>query len=100
MAAMRALPLPAAALVLAVLLILPGLASASEPEAKDVARQSNCPPGKVEVLRRTPGGTPETLYRIACTGQKDVFVVVRCVERLCLMLRPERGQPAKPAGGR
>ncbi|WP_119678501.1 hypothetical protein [Indioceanicola profundi] len=75
------------ALLLAALALASSSAHASEAEAKDVARNANCPPGKVEVLKRTQGGNAETIYKIACSGQKDVFVAVRCVGRLCVLLR-------------
>ena len=74
-------------------------ARAGEAEAKEVARSANCPPGKVEVLRRMPGTEAEAIYKIACTGQKDVFVTVRCAGRLCILLRALQGPEEKPTAG-
>jgi len=73
---------------LAFALLLPLVpAQAAEAEAKEVARSSNCKPGKVEVVRRVTGSNGETIYKIACTEQKDSFVLVRCYQRTCLLAR-------------
>ena len=77
-----------AALALTAALLLPlAPARAAEAEAKEVARSSNCKPGKVEVVRRVTGSNGETIYKIACTDQKDSFVLVRCYQRTCLLAR-------------
>jgi hypothetical protein len=60
---------------------------AQQAEAKDVARQSNCPPGKIEVLRQTRGAIGETVFKVACAGKdKDAFVLVQCQLRQCILL--------------
>ena len=82
-------PLLIAALLLTAL-TLPALtlsAQAQQPEAKDVARQSNCTPGKVEILRQTRGAIGETVFKVNCTGKdKDAFVLVQCQLRQCILL--------------
>ncbi|HZH25747.1 MAG TPA: hypothetical protein VEY95_01075 [Azospirillaceae bacterium] len=64
-------------------------AAAGEPEAKEVARANNCPPGKVEVLRQLPGPTGSTLFKVNCTGgsMRDMFVRVECRGNNCTLLR-------------
>ena len=74
------------ALFLPILLASPDV-QAGQAEAKEVALNANCKPGKVEVLRTTMGLNGETLYKVACAGQKDRFVVVRCHQQFCVLLR-------------
>jgi hypothetical protein len=79
-------------LLLAGLLLLPLAAipaRANEAEAKEVARNANCPPGKVEVLRQVPTNNGETVYKISCTAKavKDAFVLVQCRGSQCTLLR-------------
>jgi hypothetical protein len=66
---------------------LPGPALANQPEARDVARAANCQPGKVETVRQLVGGSGETIYRIACSGSKNLSVLVQCRLRQCVLLR-------------
>ena len=68
-------------------LTLPAPASAAEADAKEVARNSNCKPGKVEVVRHTTGSNGETVYKITCTDRKEAEILVRCWQRTCLLLR-------------
>ena len=77
--------------VFAVLMTLlaaePALAAGAEPEAKAVAAASNCKPGKPEVVRQVPGGNGEIVYKVTCTDYKEMYVLVRCRQRLCTLLR-------------
>lgn len=82
---------PALPLFLAVALSLAANvpAQAQQAEAKDAARDANCQPGKVEIVKQVSGRTAETIYKIVCTGQKtsdgkDKFVIIQCRDRLCL----------------
>lgn len=64
-------------------------ASATQAEARSVAVASNCKPGKIEPLRQTVGNSPETVFKVMCTGgkSKDVFVLVQCRVHQCVLLR-------------
>lgn len=62
-------------------------AHAQQAEAKEAARSANCKPGKVEALRTTAGRMGETVYKVECQGQKDVFVIVRCKGQLCALTK-------------
>lgn len=64
-------------------------ASATPAEARSVAVASNCKPGKIEPLRQTVGNSPETIFKVMCTGgkSKDVFVLVQCRVHQCVLLR-------------
>ncbi|QJE72730.1 hypothetical protein HHL28_06160 [Aerophototrophica crusticola] len=74
-------------LVLSLLLLAPLPAHAQQAEAREAARTGNCTPGKVEPVKRVTGRQATTVFKIACTGQKDVFVLVRCQDRTCTLLR-------------
>ncbi len=65
----------------------PALAAGAEPEAKAVASASNCKPGKLEVVRQVPGGNGEIVYKVTCSDYKEMFVLIRCRQRLCTLLR-------------
>ena len=80
------LELPMAALVLLVA-TGPVFAAGAEPEAKAVAAASNCKPGKLEVMRQIPGGNGELIYKVTCSDYPQMFVLVRCRQRLCTLLR-------------
>ena len=64
-------------------------AHATPAEARSVAVASNCKPGKIEPLRQTAGNSPETVFKVMCTGgkSKDVFVLVQCRVHQCVLLR-------------
>jgi hypothetical protein len=64
-------------------------AHATPAEARSVAVASNCKPGKIEPLRQTVGNSPETVFKVMCTGgkSKDVFVLVQCRVHQCVLLR-------------
>ena len=65
----------------------PAWAAGAEAEAKQVAAASNCKPGKVEVTRQIPGGNGEIIYKVTCTDYPQMFVLVQCRQRLCVLLR-------------
>jgi hypothetical protein len=62
---------------------------ATPAEARSVAVASNCKPGKIEPLRQIAGNSPETIFKVMCTGgkSKDVFVLVQCRVHQCVLLR-------------
>lgn len=81
-------PPPAVAVAAALIVVAVAFpAQAQQAEAKDAARNANCPPGKVETLRQVTGRADETVYKIACTGMKDRFVLVQCRGRSCTVMR-------------
>ena len=66
-------------------------ATAQQAEAKDAARNANCQPGKLDVLKQVAGRMAETVYKVTCTGQKsadgkEVFVVIQCRDRICVAM--------------
>ena len=75
--------------LLAVLILLPvpAWAAGAEAEAKQLAASSNCKPGKIEVMRQIPGGNGEIIYKVTCTDYPQMFVLVQCRQRLCVLLR-------------
>jgi hypothetical protein len=77
--------LASAALLICVLAAPP--VAAQQSEAREAARSANCTPGKLEVLKQVSGRLGETIYKVTCTGQKDVFVVIQCRDRICVILR-------------
>lgn len=78
-------------------------ACAGVAEARDVARQNNCAPKKIDVVSQAVGLDARTVYRVSCTAPKTDgdqgaqidAVLVACTGGLCSFLR---GVPA--AGGR
>lgn len=84
---------PALPLLFAIALSLAGAlpAAAQQAEAKEAARNANCQPGKLDVLKQVAGRMAETVYKITCTGQKaadgkEVFVVIQCRDRICVAM--------------
>lgn len=71
----------------AILLATTAPAQAQQAEAREAARSANCAPGKIEPVKTVTGRVPETVYKVACTGQKDMFVLVQCRGRTCTVLR-------------
>lgn len=75
------------------LLSFPCLAGLAE--VRDAARQGNCPPKKIEVLRQTLGSTGETTYQVECNLPKAKeqsadtknSIIVKCQQTLCQATR-------------
>ncbi len=71
--------------------LLSGSAFAGLAEVRDAARQSNCPPKKIEVLRQSVGNSNETLYQVECNLPKPKEakadqtnrITVKCQLNLC-----------------
>ncbi len=63
------------------------LAAGAEVEAKAVASNSNCKPGKIEAVRQIPGGNGEIVYKVTCSDYPQMFVLVQCRLKLCVLLR-------------
>ena len=62
-------------------------AAGAEAEAKATASASNCKPGKIEVIRQIPGSNGEIVYKVTCTDYPQMFVLIECRQRLCVLLR-------------
>jgi hypothetical protein len=79
----------------AALLLLPFPCQAGLAEVRDAARQSNCPPKKIEVLRQSLGSTGVTTYQVECNLPKAKeqssdtknSIVVKCQQSLCQATR-------------
>lgn len=84
-------------LFLLYLLIGAGAAqAASSSDAREVARNYNCPPKKIEVFQQSLGREGKTVYRVECNlpKAKDENAVqtanallVQCNGNLCTLLR-------------
>lgn len=76
---------------LVVALLMSGNACAGLAEVRDAARQSNCPPKKIEVLRQSVGNSNETLYQVECNlpkakdakADQSKRITVKCQLNLC-----------------
>jgi hypothetical protein len=73
--------------VLAALVSTLGMAVAGEPEARDVARQSNCSPNKITALREVPGETGTTVYQVTCDGKAKNTILIECQSTECVLLK-------------
>lgn len=70
-------------------------AQAGMAEVRDAARQNNCPPKKIEVLRQTIGTVNETLYQVECNLPKakdqaanaPTGITIKCQMNLCQAMR-------------
>lgn len=60
--------------------------SAGQAEAKNAAKNANCTPTKVEVMKYAPGRMQQTVFKISCSEDKDAFVVVSCRARNCAVM--------------
>lgn len=82
-------------LPLGLLLLLSPTSHAGLAEVRDVARQSNCPPKKIEVLRQSVGAAGETVYQVECnlpkakeqSAEAKNSLVVKCQQALCQVAR-------------
>jgi hypothetical protein len=71
-------------------------ASAGSFEAREAARNSNCTPKKIEIVRQSIGSEGRTIYRVSCTLPKTDdskaatadALLVQCDGMLCNVLRP------------
>ncbi len=72
-------------------LLLSGGVFAGLAEVRDAARQSNCPPKKIEVLRQSVGNSNETLYQVDCnlpkpkeaSANQTNRITIKCQMNLC-----------------
>ena len=76
-------------------------AHAGQPEAREAARNANCPPKKIEVYQQSLGGEGHVVYRVQCTLPKTVgtadsgdaaagvpdALLIGCDQNLCRVLR-------------
>jgi hypothetical protein len=86
-----------AALILAVLLA--GFAHpvfADQSEAKEVARNNNCLPKKIDIYQQSMGTEGQTVYIVQCNVPKTTdqaaagpdALLIACRDSLCTLLRP------------
>ena len=77
------------------------LARADQAEVKEIARNNNCPPKKIEVYKQSLGDEGQTIYRVQCTMPKAVGgdasqgpdeLLIGCRDTLCALLRPYEEQ--------
>lgn len=81
--------------ILCLLTALP--AYAGQPEARDIARQNNCIPKKIEVYQNSMGSVGKTIYQVTCNLPKTTdknaaagpdALLIACDGSLCELLRP------------
>ena len=71
-------------------------ARADQAEVREIARNNNCPPKKIEVYQQSLGTEGQTIYRVQCTMPKVVDeankgpdeLLIGCRDTLCALLRP------------
>jgi len=80
-------PIPTVVLIFATLLAASTVRADSKAEAAEVARSAGCTPNKTTVVRYRPGEQGETVYKLTCQEDKNMFVHVRCSGRNCALLR-------------
>ncbi|CAK0752947.1 hypothetical protein WCLP8_230007 [uncultured Gammaproteobacteria bacterium] len=79
--------LVAAAMLVALLMPRVVLASGGQAEARAVALTANCAATKIEIMRQTPGQGGETVYKVSCSDFKEMFLLIQCRQRQCVVLR-------------
>jgi hypothetical protein len=74
----------------------PAHADLDQVEAKEVARNNNCPPKKIDVYQTSVGAENATIYRVECNLPKATndavktadTLMIRCDASLCQVLHP------------
>lgn len=66
---------------------LPALAAGGQAEARAAALNANCAATKIEVMRQTAGQGGDTVYKVTCGDFKEMFLLVQCRQRQCVVLR-------------
>lgn len=69
---------------------------ADQSEAKEIARNNNCPPKKIDVFQQSLGQEGQTIYRVQCNVPKTADastagpdeLLIGCRDTLCELLRP------------
>ncbi len=82
-------------LLICCFLLLPATAQAGLAEVRDTARQNNCTPKKIEVVRQSVGATAQTTYQVECNLPKAKetanaaasSLVIKCELNLCQAMR-------------
>lgn len=85
------------AFLICLLSLMATSAHAGTAEARDAARQNNCPPKKIEVYQDQLGSEGQVIYQVTCnlpkTTEKDSkggpdALLITCNQSLCELLRP------------
>jgi hypothetical protein len=76
---------------------LPAYADIDQIQAREVARNNNCTPAKVDIYQQSLGSEGTTIYKIACAAPKLAdpnapktanALLVSCKKSLCELMRP------------
>ena len=86
----------AALTIAAILCFFVHPARADQAEAREIARNNNCPPKKIDVFQQSLGTEGQTIYRVQCTVPKTADesnkgpdeLLIGCRDTLCELLRP------------
>src|ERR1700692_3376414 len=82
----------------------PAWADINQISAREVARNNNCTPSKVDIYQQTLGAEGSTIYKISCTlpktsddkGPKPAdTLLIACRDSLCALVRPMAGDEKK-----
>ncbi len=76
-------------------LLLAGTSFAGQAEVRDIAKQNNCIPKKIEILRQSIGLQSDVTYKVECnipkaTDQREgspTSITVQCQMSLCQIVR-------------
>src|SRR5277367_466217 len=88
---------PAILFAFALFAAVPAHADIDQIQAREVARNNNCLPTKVDVYQQSLGSEGTTVYRVDCTVPKTSdanapkganALLVTCARNLCELLRP------------
>src|ERR1700735_447387 len=80
---------------------VPAHADIDQIEAREVARNNNCTPAKIDVYQQSLGSQGSTIYKVDCTLPKmadpnapktDSSLLISCQDSLCDLLRPMAGE--------
>ncbi|MFY9288671.1 MAG: hypothetical protein WAO98_09245 [Alphaproteobacteria bacterium] len=86
-----------AAIFLFALCITSSAFAADQWQAREVARNNNCPPKKIEVYQQSIGMDGKTIFRVDCNlpkGKGDTgtpsssALLIGCNESICELVRP------------
>lgn len=80
---------------------MPAHADIDQIQAREVARNNNCTPTKIDIYQQSLGAEGRTIYKVDCTVPKvadpnapktDNSLLISCQDNLCEVLRPMAGE--------
>src|SRR5277367_4166471 len=92
---------PAILFAFALFAAVPAHADIDQVQAREVARNNNCTPTKVDTYQQSLGSEGTTTYQVICAAPKltdanapkpATALLVTCKKNLCELLRPMAGE--------